>query len=138
MYCQNDMSGWETLNGAFCWEQFFSTRWGDEGERKEQRVSERETREITSPLPLTLCYRLSLLREKVDFFLIFFAYLIEFLDFYEFFLVGCFAFGVGSWRFWVCGHKWRKRRTLFGAYKSLSGWFPSSSRSSIIFFILII
>ena len=63
---------------------------GGEGERKEQRVSERETREIT------LCYRLSLLREKVDFFLIFFAYLIEFLDFYEFFLVGCFACSVGS------------------------------------------
>ena len=61
-----------------------------ERERSRESVRERETREIT------LCYRLSLLREKVDFFLIFFACLIEFLDFYEFFLVGCFACSVGS------------------------------------------
>ena len=45
-----------------------------ERERETRQVSERETN--YRPFSLMLDYRLSLFRDKIDFFLIFFAYLI--------------------------------------------------------------
>ena len=102
-----------------------------ERERETRQVSERETN--YRPFSLMLDYRLSLFRDKIDFFLIFFAYLIglifECLWVFSI-LVALLAvldhedFGFRDTN-GGRGHFWG---VIIGIYKSLSKWFPSSSQ----------
>ena len=109
----------------------FNTKAVRERERS-RGVSERETREITRPLSLTLDYILSLLGEKI----IYFSHsLLIWLNFWIFMsfslLVALLAvldhedFGFGDTN---GGREGRFLGLIICIYKSLSEWFPSSSQ----------
>ena len=104
-----------------------------ERERERERPDESVRERLTIGLSLMLDYRLSLFRDKIDFFFIFFAYLIglifECLWVFSI-LVALLAvldhedFGFRDTN-GGRGHFWG---VIIGIYKSLSKWFPSSSQ----------